>query len=210
MTTQIGSPWTSERYYEIDHCLVKRHWRNSILDIQSDPYTNVNTDRYMTKLIIRPARKAKEEIHMEPTLKGITIPEENEDNSFLNFNEQVANTLIQKQQDSQQEATLQDLCNAMEDAARNNLHIKPPGRKKKDCHPEIKALIGQRLRALQDNGYEAIKDITKLLKKTARRIRVNQQITSLKDHAWEPVKYLKKNVVARHTKNERPLRKPCS
>ena len=45
-----------------------------------------------------------------------------------------------------------------------------------------------------------MKDITKLLKKTARRIRVNQQITSLKDHAWEPVKYLKKNFVARHTK----------
>lgn len=63
---------------------------------------------------------------MEPFLKGITIPEENEDNSFLNFNEQVASTLRQKQQDAQQEATLQDLCNAMEDAARNNLQIKPP------------------------------------------------------------------------------------
>ena len=70
----------------------------------------------------------------------------------------------------------------------------------KDCHPEIKALIDQRLRALQNNDYETIKDITKLLKKTARIIRVNQQITALKDHAWEPVKYLKNNFVARHTK----------
>ena len=138
MTTQIGPPWTSERYYEIDHCLVKRHWRNNILDIQSDPYTNVNTDHYMIKISIRQALKAKEEIHMEPTLKGITIPEGNEDNPLLNFNEQVANTLRQKQQDFQQEATLQDFCNAMEDVARNNLQIKPSRCKRKDCHPEIK------------------------------------------------------------------------
>ena len=138
MTTQIGPPWTTEIYYEIDHCLVKRHWRNNILDRQGDPYTNVNTDRYMIKIIIGQALKAKEEIHMETILKSITMPEENENNSFLNFNEQVANTLRQKQQDSQQETTQQDLCNTMEDAARNNLQIKPPRCKKKDCHPEIK------------------------------------------------------------------------
>ena len=156
MTTQIGPPWTSERYYEIDRRLVKRHRRNSILDIQSDPYTNVNTDHYMIKVTIRQALKAKEEIHMGPTLKGITIPEDNEDNSLLNFNEQVSNTLRQKQ-DSQQETTLQDLCNAMEDAARNNLQIKPPRSKRKECHPEIKAPIGQRFRALQNNEYEAIR-----------------------------------------------------
>ena len=97
MTTQIGPPWTSERYYEIDHCLVKRHWRNSVLDIQSDPYTNVNTDRYIIKIVIRQALKAKEEMHLEPTLKGNTIPEDNEDNSLLNFNEQVAKALRRKQ-----------------------------------------------------------------------------------------------------------------
>ena len=96
MTTQIGPPWTSEGYYEIDHCLVKRHWRNSKLDIQSDPFTNVKANRYMIKIIIRQALKAQEEIHMEPTLKGITVPEGNEDISLLNFNEQIANTLRQK------------------------------------------------------------------------------------------------------------------
>ena len=88
----------------------------------------------------------------------------------------------------------------MEEAARNNLQIKPPRCKRKDCHPEIEAPIDQIFRALQNDGYEAIKDITKLIKKTARRIMVNQQITALKDHAWEPVKYLKKDFVARHTK----------
>ena len=87
---------------------------------------------------------------MEPTLKGITTPEENEDNSLLNFNEQIANTRRQQRQNSQQETTLQDLCNAMEVVARNNLHIKPP-RCKQNSHPEIKALIDQRFRALQDN-----------------------------------------------------------
>jgi len=88
----------------------------------------------------------------------------------------------------------------MEQAARNNLQLKPPRVRRKDCHPEIKTLIDQRLLALQENDYDSVKDISNLIRKTARRIRVNQQITSLKDYAWEPVKYLKKNFVPRHTK----------
>ena len=68
----------------------------------------------MIKLIIRQGFKAKEDIHFEPTLKGITIPEDNEDIPPLNFNEQIANTLRQKHQDTQQETNSQDLCTAME------------------------------------------------------------------------------------------------
>ena len=154
----------------------------------------------MIKLIIRQALKANEEIHVEPTLKGITIPEDNEDVALLNFNEQIANTLPDKKHpETQREINLQDLCAAMQEAARNNLQIKPPRSKRNDCHPEIKALTDQRLAVLPNNDHESIKDITKLLKKAARRIRVNQQITALKDHAWEPVKYLKDMLVPRHT-----------
>ena len=43
----------------------------------------------MVKIIIREALKANEEIHMEPTLKGITTLEANEDNLLLNFNDQI-------------------------------------------------------------------------------------------------------------------------
>ena len=50
----------------------------------------------MIKVIITQALKAEGEIHMESTLKGITIPEDNEDISPLSFNEQIANTLRQK------------------------------------------------------------------------------------------------------------------
>ena len=200
MTTQVGPPWTSDRYYEIDHCLVKRHWRNSILDIQSDPYTNVNTDHYMIKITIRQALKAKEIAFADPTLKCITLPEGNEEQALLDFNEQVASITQETTNETHQETNLKDLCAAMEQAARKNLQLKPPKSRRKDCHPEIKILIDQRLQALQANDYDSVKDITKLIRRTARKIRVNQQITSLKDFAWEPVKYIKKNFVPRHTK----------
>ena len=108
MTTQGGPPWTSDRYYEIDHCLVKRHWRNSILDIQSDPYTNVNTDHYMINIKIRQALKAKEITHAEPTIKNITLPEGNEEQALLDFNDQVASIIQGRITDTQQETSLQD------------------------------------------------------------------------------------------------------
>ena len=109
MTTQIGPPWTSDRYYEIDHCLVKRHWRNSILDIQSDPYTNVNTDHYMIKITIRQALKAKEIAFAGPTLKCITLPEGNEEQALLDFNEQVASITQETTNETHQETNLKDL-----------------------------------------------------------------------------------------------------
>ena len=53
MATDNGPPWTPERYYEIDHCLVRKCWRNSVKDITTDPHTNINTDRYMMTVEIK-------------------------------------------------------------------------------------------------------------------------------------------------------------
>ena len=43
-TQGLQGPWTTDRYSELDLCLASARWSNSILDIESDKGTNINTD----------------------------------------------------------------------------------------------------------------------------------------------------------------------
>eukprot|EP00972_Heterocapsa_arctica_P073538 10861108-Heterocapsa_arctica.AAC.1 len=64
-------PWTTDRYFEIDFCLVRNRWHNSILDIKTDPFTNIATDHKMLKVQFKQKLKA---ISTEPpaiSLKGL-------------------------------------------------------------------------------------------------------------------------------------------
>ena len=79
MATDSGPPWTPERYYEIDHCLVRKCCRNRVIDITTDPHANINTDRYMMTMEIKQILKAKEDMQYEQSLNNITIPEGNEE-----------------------------------------------------------------------------------------------------------------------------------
>ena len=53
----IGQPWTPDRYEEIDHCIVRNSWKNTITDIQTEPSTNVNTDHYTMVVTMRQGSK---------------------------------------------------------------------------------------------------------------------------------------------------------
>ena len=85
MATDSGPPWTPERYYEIDHCLVRKCWRNSVIDITTDPHTNINTDHYMMTVEIKQTLKAKEDTQYEQSLKKVTTPEGNEEDILKRF-----------------------------------------------------------------------------------------------------------------------------
>ena len=65
-----GPPWDTERYCELGHCLVRKQRSNSIIDTQSDPCTNINTDRKMVAVKVTHKLQAREEPNREPTLKG--------------------------------------------------------------------------------------------------------------------------------------------
>ena len=60
--TEGGPPWDTERYSERS---------NSVIDMQSDPHTNINIDHKMIAIKLRQKLKAREEPNREPTLKGI-------------------------------------------------------------------------------------------------------------------------------------------
>ena len=48
-----GPPRNTNRYSEIDHCLIRRQWSNPKMFITADPRTNINTDRSVIKFKIR-------------------------------------------------------------------------------------------------------------------------------------------------------------
>ena len=84
--TDGGPPWSPERFSELDYCLVRRHWRNCIMDVTSDPWTNVTTDHYALIIPIRQKLRAKETTEKQPTLKGLitNTSTQEEDNKQYN------------------------------------------------------------------------------------------------------------------------------
>ena len=200
MATETGPPWTPDRYHEIDHCIVRRCWRNAIIDIKTDPNTNVNTDHFMMIVKIRQALKALELTKKEPSLKSVSIPEGEQDQILHNYNSEVFNTLTEITEREQRETQLEDLTKAIDNAARNNLQLKPPRNRRQDCHPELELLIQERHTATANYDQEEIKRITKEINKKARNIRIKQQTDNVKDKAWDPIKYMKKDYIPKHTK----------
>ena len=47
--TGMQGPWDTDRYSELDLCLVFGRWSNSIKNVESDSLTNVNTDHLSLK-----------------------------------------------------------------------------------------------------------------------------------------------------------------
>ena len=66
-----GPPWTPQRYGEIDLCLARRQWANSIIDVKAISNTNINTDHKAISIKVKQKLKAREEPDAETTLKGI-------------------------------------------------------------------------------------------------------------------------------------------
>ena len=60
----------TDRYSELDLCLVFGRWANSIMDIESDSLTNVNTDHLALKVKMKQKRKALVEAEHGKELRG--------------------------------------------------------------------------------------------------------------------------------------------
>ena len=93
-----------------------------------------------------------------------------------------------------------DLCAAMSKAARENLQLKGPPRKRKSCHPELQPIIDARLQATKNYDYEGVKSITKDLKKKGRQIRTNEQINTFKNNEWDPAEQARNGYKPKHIK----------
>ena len=89
--TNGGPPWTPERYGEIDLCLARRQWTNSITNVESVPMTNINTDHKAIHVKIKQKLKAREESEQDITLKGIKPTKEGQtkEEAIDNYNKKI-------------------------------------------------------------------------------------------------------------------------
>ena len=90
-------------------------------------------------------------------------------------------------------------------AAEDKITLRPPRVKKRDCQPELERIVACRKIAPEQDDEDDVKRLTKLLKRRARRIRIEGQIYTFQDWEWDPVKYYKRGFVAKFTnlQNER-------
>ena len=56
--TGVQGPWDTDRYSELDLCLVFGRCANSIKNVESDSLTNVNTDHLVLNIQIKQQLKA--------------------------------------------------------------------------------------------------------------------------------------------------------
>ena len=68
--TGMQGPWDTDRYSELDLCLVYRRCANSIENVESDNLTNVYTDHLALKVKIKQKLKALAKAEHGKELRG--------------------------------------------------------------------------------------------------------------------------------------------
>ena len=197
----IGPPWTPDRYEEIDHCIARNFWKNTITNIQTEPNTNVNTDHYTMVATIRQRPKANDKTEPEINFKNIDIvPDTDEKGSpnplIVKFNEKVQD-LFANDETSKDVGNFAD---AIKKAAIETPNIKPSRGKRQDCDPEMATLIEQRLQALSQHKEDETKLITKAINKLAAQKRTKAQLDEFYAGNWTSVKRARMGFVPGHTK----------
>ena len=66
----VQGPWDTERYSELDLCLVFRRWSNTVKNVESDSLTNVHTDHLAPRIKVNHKLKALVEAEHGKELRG--------------------------------------------------------------------------------------------------------------------------------------------
>ena len=88
--TGMRGPWDTDRYSELDLCLVYRRWANSIGNVESDNLTNVNTDHLALKVKIKQQLKALAKAEHGKELRGAKSEGEQQ---TIEYNEIIRDTI---------------------------------------------------------------------------------------------------------------------
>ena len=164
----MQGPWNTDRYSELDLCLVFRRWASSIGDVQSDNLTNVNTDHLALKVKLKQKLKALAKAEHGKELRGAKSEGEQQ---TLEYNKIIMDNIREGKAED-----MEGFMRTLATAAEEKLTLRPPRIKKKDCHPELERLAACRKIAVEQDDEEEVKRITKRLKQRARKIRSEEQI----------------------------------
>ena len=182
-----GPPWNTDRYCELDHCMVKKQWMNSITNIQADPYTNINTDRKVFEIKIRQKLKARTQPNREPTLKGI-MPEkdgktrEEAIEEYSKFRE-----LVEEEWETEGMEVGQ-LYKLTEIAARHAFNKPRTRGKRQDCDARLRRIIDDRKTATMRHDDTSVKRPTRELRRLGRKTKLEKLLSELRDNKWDLVR----------------------
>ena len=85
-------------------------------------------------------------------------------------------------------SNMDEASNALWKAAEETLDTRKKGPGKRETHPEIKAILDERQRAVNEYNQQEIRRRTHKLKITSKQIRAKWIIDSLEEGKWDPVK----------------------
>ena len=189
-----GPPWNTDRYCELDHCMVKKQWMNSISNVQADPYTNINTDRKVLEIKIRQKLKARTQPNREPTLKEIKPEKDGKtrEEAIEEYNSKFRELVEEEwETEGMQIGQLYKLTKA---AARHAFNKPRTRGKRQDCDARLRSIINENATMRHDDI--SVKRSTRTLKRLARKNELEKLLPELSDNKWDPVKMHKKRIHA--------------
>ena len=161
--TGMQGPWDTDRYSELDLCLVFGRWANSFKNVEADRPTNVNTDHLALRIKMKQKLKALAEAEHGKELRGAKSEGEQQ---TVYYNEIIRERIREGKAEDMESFT-----RTSARAAEEKLTLKPPRVRKRDGHPELERLLACRKIALEQDDEKEVKRITRLLKKPTRNIR---------------------------------------
>jgi hypothetical protein len=79
------------------------------------------------------------------------------------------------------------------------LYSKPTSTRNPDCEEEVALILADRQLSIIQNNTEETTRLTKLLKKTARKLKTYKMIAKFVEDKWDPIKLYKKKVTFQNT-----------
>ena len=161
--TGMQGPWDTDRYSELDLCLVFGRWANSIQNVEPDCLTNVNIDHLALRMKMKQKLKALAEAEHGKELRGARSESERQ---TIEHSETIGESFREGKAED-----MESFMRTLARAAEEKLTLKPPRVRKRNCHPELESLVACRKIALEQDDEQEVKIITRLLNnKKARQI----------------------------------------
>ena len=195
-------PWSEDRYSQMDFCLARSRWKNSVVDVSSKPELAFNSDHCLVISTIKIRLKRQPTETNEPIIRyrNPTKQQKHEYNRRLSLNE----TWYEDQTidlDERMRGLMEDMLNR---AAENFTPI-PPKQKQSYLTEKTWNLITKRQEAHEKGNEEECTKLSKQIRKAADKDKFEFQKSEFEKGAtqkekWEGIKTAKKNYTPTFTK----------
>ena len=191
-TTEHGAEWTPTRYAQLDFWLVGEKWAKSCKDVTARPDVHFPSDHYIVESTIRIKLPGfKENPRPRPKFRQPTTQEWN------NYNQQLKEQLGDVIDPNRDLDSWDNFAEIIFRTACNPLSQITPRQKRNYISRRTWNLIEQRQSAHEAENHQVVKELTRQIKKNARKDRKDTILNSLKElpdarETWQGVKDLKR------------------